>query len=110
MITANVFKTLGFNIVLSLKGISVKVSDFTVLLVDRCAGLHVIILHLMFLSIIPWRYRFNIKGTFLWIFCIPVAVTAINTIRILIFTFIGAVGVYGFGTKIAHFLSRQSHQ
>ena len=87
------FGRLGMPVKLSLENYSVTVSDFTLILVERCSGLDALIILLMFLSILPWICRFNLIQTLIWISSIPLFVLVSNILRILLFTIAGVTGM-----------------
>ena len=87
------FGRLGMPVKLTLENYSVTVSDFTLILVERCSGLDTLIILLMFLSILPWIYKFNFIQTLIWIFSIPLFIWISNILRILLFTIAGVTGM-----------------
>lgn len=87
------FSQLGMPVKLSLENYSVTVSDFTLILVERCSGLDALIILLMFLSILPWICKFNLAQTLIWISSIPLFVLVSNILRILLFTIAGVTGM-----------------
>ncbi|MFH1905400.1 MAG: exosortase/archaeosortase family protein [bacterium] len=87
------FDQLGMSVKLSLENYSVTVSDFTLILVERCSGLDTLIILLMFLSILPWICKFNLAQTLIWIFSIPLFILISNILRILLFTIAGVTGM-----------------
>ena len=87
------FDQLGMPVKLSLENYSVTVSNFTLILVERCSGLDTLIILLMFLSILPWICRFNLVQTLIWISSIPLFILISNILRILLFTVAGVTGM-----------------
>ena len=96
------FEKLDFPVELSMENITVKVSNFTLILIDRCSGLQVIVLLFMFLSIVPWLNKFNKKQSMVWLLAIPCIVWSVNIIRIFLFTLIGVSEIKALG--FMHFL------
>ena len=78
---------------LTLENYSVTVSDFTLILVERCSGLDTLIILLMFLLILPWICRFNLAQTLIWVSSIPLFILVSNVLRILLFTIAGVAGM-----------------
>jgi len=87
------FGRLGMPVKLSLENYSVTVSDFTLILVERCSGLDTLIILLMFLLILPWICRFNLAQTLIWVSSIPLFILVSNVLRILLFTIAGVAGM-----------------
>ena len=87
------FGRLGMPVKLSLENYSVTVSDFTLILVERCSGLDTLIILLMFLSILPWICKFNLMQTLIWISSIPIFIWISNILRLLLFTIAGVTGM-----------------
>ncbi|MBU0477622.1 exosortase/archaeosortase family protein [bacterium] len=93
IIVGTFFDQLGMPVKLSLENYSVTVSDFTLILVERCSGLDTLIILLMFLSILPWICKFNLAQTLIWIASIPLFILISNILRILLFTIAGVTGM-----------------
>jgi exosortase/archaeosortase family protein len=82
---------------------TVTLGTFKLMLVERCAGLHVITLFVMFLCICPWKYRFGSRQAVLWIASIPAVILYLNFARILALGWAGAEARRWMSIEAAHF-------